>query len=75
LLGAPQHEFRGFETLRRLGRTAVDHAQGEARKVELGRLLREETTMTLARIAQRLRMGSWGYISNLLNGKVKSANI
>jgi hypothetical protein len=31
--------------------------------------------MTLARIAQRLRMGSWGYISNLLNGKVKSANI
>jgi len=43
--------------------------------VELGRLLREETTMTLAWIAQRLRMASWGYVSNLLNGKVKSANI
>jgi hypothetical protein len=32
-------------------------------------------SMTLAWLAQRLRMGSWGYVSNLVKGTVKSANI
>ena len=34
---------------------------------------REETTMSLAWIAEQLRMGSWSYVSNLLR-KAKSAN-
>jgi len=34
--------------------------------------LRQETTMSLKWIAQRLQMGSWTYISNLLNGKSPS---
>jgi hypothetical protein len=29
--------------------------------------IREETTMSLKWIAQRLHMGSWTYVSNLLN--------
>jgi hypothetical protein len=31
------------------------------------RRLRQETTMSLKWIAQRLHMGSWTYVSNLLN--------
>ena len=36
-------------------------------KVMLARRLREQTTMSLKWIAQRLHMGSWTYVSNLLN--------
>jgi len=38
-------------------------------QVSLARRLRAETTMTLAWIADRLKMGSWSYVSNLLNDK------
>ncbi len=47
----------------------------QKQKVELARLLREETTLALAWIAQRLSMGSCGYVSHLLKRKAKSANI
>ncbi|MCX6924730.1 MAG: transposase [Verrucomicrobia bacterium] len=36
-------------------------------KVMLARRLRQETTMSLKWIAQRLQMGTWTYVSNLLN--------
>ncbi|HVX56710.1 MAG TPA: transposase [Candidatus Saccharimonadales bacterium] len=59
------------EELRRLGWAEVDLAtrpKGEARKVAIARRLRQETTMSLKWIAQRLQMGSWTYVSNLLHG-------
>ena len=40
--------------------------KGDKGKVMLARQLRAETTMTLGWIAERLRMGSWTYVSNLL---------
>ncbi len=44
--------------------------KGGMRKVTIARRLRCETTMSLKWIAQRLRMGSWTYVSNLLNDRV-----
>ena len=41
--------------------------KGHRAKVLLARRLRQETTMSLKWIAQRLQMGSWTYVSNLLN--------
>ena len=41
--------------------------KGHRAKVLLARRLREETTMSLKWIAQRLHMGSWTYVSKLLN--------
>jgi hypothetical protein len=41
--------------------------KGDRAKVLLARRLRQETTMSLKWIAQRLHMGSWTYVSNLLN--------
>jgi len=41
--------------------------KGHRAKVLLARRLRQETTMSLKWIAQRLHMGSWTYVSNLLN--------
>jgi putative transposase len=46
--------------------------KGDKDKVMLARRLRQETTMSLKWIAQRLQMGSWTYVSNLLNGKSPS---
>ena len=43
--------------------------KGDKGKVKLARQLRTETTMTLRWIADRLRMGSWTYVSNLLREK------
>ena len=43
------------------------HRKGHRAKVLLARRLRQETTMSLKWIAQRLQMGSWTYVSNLLN--------
>ncbi len=40
-------------------------------KVRIARRLRGETTMSLKRIAERLGMGSWTYVSNLLGQKPK----
>ena len=47
--------------------------KGDRHEVALARRLRAETTMSLAWIAQRLRMGSWSYVSNLLRA-TKTAN-
>jgi REP element-mobilizing transposase RayT len=57
------------EALRRLGWTEADlqaRRKGEPRKVELARQLREQTTMPLAWIAGRLKMGSRGHLAWLL---------
>ena len=43
------------------------HPKGHGAKVRLARRLRQETTLSLKWIAQRLQMGSWTYVSNLLN--------
>jgi len=39
---------------------------GTACKVHIARRLRQETTMTPAWIAQRLQMGEWTHVSNML---------
>jgi len=41
--------------------------KGNTKKVQMTLSLRRETTMTLAWIAQRLRMGSTGYLAHLLS--------
>ncbi len=61
-----------------LGRLGWDEEQLRARakghrdKVRIARRLRKETTMSLKWIAERLQMGSWTYVSNLLNQKPES---
>ena len=40
--------------------------KGDPAKVRIALRLRQETTMTLAWIAQRLKMGAWTHVSNLL---------
>jgi REP element-mobilizing transposase RayT len=58
-----------LEELRKLSWTKDDLAQrrkGDPGKVRIARRLRQETTMTLAWIAQRLNMGVWTHVSNLL---------
>lgn len=57
------------EELQNLGWTETDLTQrrkGDPGKVRIARRLRQETTMTLAWIARRLRMGVWTHVSNLL---------
>jgi len=46
--------------------------KGHGAKVRLARRLRQETTMSLKWIAQRLHMSSWTYVSNLLNEPPKT---
>ena len=43
--------------------------KGDKGKAAVARRLRKETTMSLKWIAQRLQMGSWTYVSNLLNAR------
>ena len=63
-------EWQAGKELERLG---WDEDQLRARpmghrsKVMLARRLRQETTMSLKWIGGRLQMGSWTYVSNLLN--------
>jgi len=45
--------------------------KSDAKKVALARQVRKETTMSLKWIAENLHMGSWTYVSNLLNSKQK----
>ncbi len=50
------------EELERLGWSEGElrrRSQGDAGKVMIARRVRRETTMTLARIANRLGMGTW----------------
>ncbi len=58
------------EELERLGWAEDElggRRKGHRAKVMLARRLRQETTMSLKWIAQRLQMGSWTYVSNLSN--------
>jgi hypothetical protein len=43
--------------------------KGDKSKVALARRLRQKTIMSLKRIAARLHMGGWTYVSNLLHEK------
>jgi hypothetical protein len=49
-----------------------EQPKGHADKVAIASRLRRESTMSLKWIAQRLQMGSWTYVSNLLAIKPKS---
>jgi REP element-mobilizing transposase RayT len=63
------------EELAKLGWTEDDVVQrrkGDVGKVGIARRLRAETTMTLAWIAQRLNMGVWTHVSNLLRADARS---
>jgi hypothetical protein len=55
---------------RRLGWKETDleqHRKGDRRKVKIARRLRQETTMTLQWIADRLKMGTWAHVANRLH--------
>ena len=54
-------------------RKLVERAKGDAEKVRIATILRQETTMTLAWIAQALHMGTKTHLSHLLywHGKEK----
>ena len=57
------------EEMKRLGWKEDDlrrHRKGDRRKVRIARRLRQETTMTLKWIADRLRMGTWTHVTNRL---------
>jgi hypothetical protein len=57
------------QEMRRLGWGEQDlgkHRKGDPRKVKIARRLRQETTMTLKWIAERLRMGTWTHVTNRL---------
>jgi phage-related minor tail protein len=57
------------EELRRRGWGEVElreRAKGDKGKVAMAVRLRRETTMTLKWVAERLAMGSWSNVSNLL---------
>ena len=57
------------EELKRLGWEEADllsHRKGDRRKVKIARRLRQETTMTLKWIAERLQMGTWTHVTNRL---------
>ena len=43
--------------------------KGDKGMVAIARKLRKQTTMSLKWIAQRLEMGSWTYVFNLLSAK------
>ncbi len=64
-----------------MGRMGWDQAtlrqarKGDQRKVRVAARLRKETTMSLKWIAQRLEMGSWTYVSNLLGAKRKEESL
>ena len=45
--------------------------KGDPKKVAMARRLRRESTMTLKWIARRLQMGSWTYVSNLLQSRTE----
>jgi REP element-mobilizing transposase RayT len=62
------------EEMRRLGWRETDleqHRKGDRRKVKIARRLRQETTMTLKWIADRLKMGTWTHVTNRLYHRKK----
>ena len=57
------------EELKKLGwgeKDLPEHRKGDPKKVKMARQLRQETTLTLAWIAQRLHMGTGTYLANRL---------
>src|ERR1035437_3251780 len=57
------------EEMRRLGWREADlerHRKGDRRKVKIARRSRQETTMTLKWMADRLKMGTWTHVANRL---------
>ena len=57
------------EELARLAWSEVDfqaRPKGQPEKIHIARRLRQESTMSLKWVAERLAMGSWTYVSNLL---------
>lgn len=69
-----QAERPVVEELRRRGWKEADLSQrrkGGAQKVQIAWRLRQETTITLKWIAQRLAMGTWTHVSNCLVQKRK----
>jgi hypothetical protein len=67
--GAVRAERLVKASLQTLGWTEKElsrRPKGDSRKVGIARHLRAETTMTLRWVADRLHMGSWTYVSNLL---------
>ena len=70
--GAARAERLVREGLAGLGWTEKElsgRRKGDKGKVKLALRLRTETAMTLRWIAERLQMGSWTYVSNLLREK------
>jgi REP element-mobilizing transposase RayT len=64
------------EELRRRGWSEADlleRAKGDKEKVAMAARLRRETTMTFKWAAERLAMGSWSHVSNLLAAARKKA--
>ena len=60
------------EVLDRVGLSAEELGElpkGDPRKVAAAQELRENTSMTLRWIGEKLKMGSWSYVHNLLAGK------
>ena len=73
--GQEQAQRMVGEELQRLGWAETELARrrkGDQGKVRVAQRLRRETTMTLAWIARRLKMGGWTYVSNLLNERNKA---
>ena len=65
------------EELERLGWSEGElrrRPKGDAGRVMIARRVRLETTMTLAWIANRLGMGTWTQVSNLLRADPKPPN-
>jgi hypothetical protein len=65
------------ETLRKEGLTSEGLKRLSANhriKVDLARRLRQETTMDLKWISENLGVGSWKYLSNLLNKESQTLN-
>jgi hypothetical protein len=61
-----------MEEMKRLGwkeEELLRRRKGDEGKVKAARRLRRETPVSLKWIAQRLHMGSWTYVSNLLHEK------
>jgi putative transposase len=59
----------GLRELGWKGGELAERPKGDEQKVRLAQQLRAETTMTLKWIAERLQMGSWTHVSNLLQKK------
>jgi putative transposase len=81
--GADRHET-GVQKAERIVREELERLswsekelrgrpKGHAGKVVIARRLRQETVMSLKWIPQRLEMGTWTYVSNLLNARAAAS--